>query len=106
MLWGCSTDFIDIKKSEIENAFILNSSPTFQGYYYLGSDESDHYFISKWKYGQDRRFKIKKNEMPVSKEETFGQVEIRIYEFKPKDSEIEFFCKAGNFELYRENNSN
>jgi hypothetical protein len=84
---GCATDFTEIKESELNQAFTLNSSPTFQGYRYLGSDESYHYFSSKWKYGQDRRFKINKNDMVVLKEEPYGHAEIRIYEFKPKDNE-------------------
>ncbi|HCE44660.1 MAG TPA: hypothetical protein DET40_14045 [Lentisphaeria bacterium] len=102
---GCTSDFTEIRKSELSQAFILNSSPTFQGYHYLGSDESFHYFSSKWKYGQDMRFKINKNDMVVLKEEPYGRREIRIYEFKPKENGVELFWKAGNIDLYRKINS-
>lgn len=101
-LAGCTHDFAEIKKSEIDQAFILNSSPTFQGYYYLGSDKSYHYFSSRWKYGRDRQFKISKSDMVVSGERAFGHVEIRIYELKPKSIVVEDFCKIGNFNLYVE----
>jgi len=104
ILAGCATEFTEIGKSDLDQAFILNSSPTFQGYFYLGSDSSYHYFTGKWKYGPVERFKINKKDMAVLKEEPFNQVEIRIYEFKPKDNGMELFSKAGNIELYRRTN--
>lgn len=105
ILSGCRSDFTEIKDSELSRAFILNSSPTFQGYSYLGSDESYHYFTDKWKYGADRQFKIHKTDMAVIKEEPYGQTEVRIYQFKRKDFEIELFGSIGNQTLFRRSNS-
>ncbi len=51
------TQYALIKETQKE--FELNSSPTFKGYYYQGSDEFYHYFISKWTISKDRYFKLR-----------------------------------------------
>ena len=55
LLSGCTKDYHEVKEADLSQTFILNSSPTFQGYWYQGSDASYHYFTSKWKYGADKR---------------------------------------------------
>ena len=101
VLTGCRSNFAEIKESELNQAFILNSSPTFQGYYYLGSDESYHYFTGRWEYGRDKQFKIYKPDMVVFKEEPYGRTEIKIYQFKPKDFASELFCTIEHQDLFR-----
>ena len=83
----------EVKKFDLPNAFILNSSPTFKGYFYEGSDSVYHYFISKWKLEKDRYFKISISSLKVYKP----------YEFKEntKEQRIELF-KEDN-EIFAEN---
>ncbi|GEM_PF-3814050 len=100
LLYGCASDFKEIRKTAVSRAFILNSSDTFSGYYYLGSDSTYHYFLSKWKFGPDEKFKIRKTEMLVNGEIPFDSKEIRIYETKPEKQPVEIFSKVGNTELY------
>ncbi|WP_028121359.1 hypothetical protein [Epilithonimonas tenax] len=44
-----------------ENAFAVNSSPTFEGYFYQGSDDYFDYFESRWNFETDKKFKINKD---------------------------------------------
>jgi hypothetical protein len=48
----------EVKEVDIKKAFILNSSITFKGYYYQGSDNSYHYFLGKWDLQKDKYFKL------------------------------------------------
>lgn len=101
-LTGCTTGITEVKKSGLNEAFILNSSPTFLGYFYLGSDNTHHYFVSKWKYGRDKRFKVFKTDLVISKEEKLGQREIHIFVWKPANLETYEFCVIGETRIYRE----
>jgi len=56
-LLSCQT-YKEVKDSDLKAVFILNSSPTFKGYYYTGSDNHYHYFLSKWRFERDKYFKI------------------------------------------------
>ena len=102
LLIGCTTDFTEVKQAELDRAFILNSSPTFKGYYYLGSDDAYHYFVGKWKYGKDRYFKTPKTDLPITREDTYGQSESQVFPFKPSAIGAELFCTIGETKIYRE----
>lgn len=52
------TNYKELNNEDIANAFIDNSSETFRGYFYKGSDKDYHYFVSRWDYSRDRYFKI------------------------------------------------
>jgi len=58
LLLSSCIKYKELNEADIEKAFILNSSPTFKGYYYQGSDKSYHYFVSKWDFQKDEHFKI------------------------------------------------
>lgn len=65
LLFLSCTKYKVINEADIEKAFILNSSPTFKGYYYQGSDKSYHYFAGKWDFQRDEHFKIPLNRLKV-----------------------------------------
>jgi hypothetical protein len=73
-------DYTELKNEELKSAFIINSSPTFEGYFYQGSDKSFHYFSSKWTLGKDKYFKIPINNLKVSEKFKFerNKTELRI----------------------------
>jgi hypothetical protein len=78
-------EFKLLEENEIPSAFILNSSPTFEGYYYEGSDSLYHYFESKWKYQVDRKFKLLKSDLSITREfliEEAREVRIDVYKLK------------------------
>ncbi len=100
LLMGCTRDYYEIKKADLSQPFIVNSSPTFQGYFYQGTDADFHYFTSKWKYGSDKRFKINKADMAVSREAAFGKEELLVFLFEPNNLEYETFTKMGNKTIY------
>ena len=58
-------NYNQIKNEELRDAFILNSSSTFEGYYYVGSDNNFHYFESRWQFQKDRLFKIPLNKLKI-----------------------------------------
>ncbi len=66
LLIGCNK-YREIEEGGIKGAFILNSSLTFKGYYYKGSDTNFHYFISKWDFRRDVYFKIPVKRLNVIK---------------------------------------
>lgn len=100
LLTGSTKDYHEVKKADLPHAFIVNSSPTFQGYWYQGSDASYHYFTSKWKYGADKRFKITKTDLAVTRATTFGQQESRVFLLEPEGVECEPFAKIGEKTIY------
>ena len=64
ILTSCTTENYElIEGDNVSSAFILNSSPTFKGYFYKGSDEDFHYFVCKWKYFVDKNFKMYKDDL-------------------------------------------
>ncbi len=82
-LTSCN-NYNEIKNEGLEDAFIINSSPTFKGYYYKGSDDSYHYFESKWDFRKDNYFKIPIGKMKIEDRYKFrfGDKELRIDVFK------------------------
>ncbi len=83
-----------VKQEDFKNAFVLNSSPTFQGYYYQGSDEKFHYFIAKWQMQKDKQFKISAKDLNIKPDYTF-------YLHKKKDIRIRLF-KTDNSIVFAE----
>jgi len=73
-------DYTELKNEELKSAFIINSSPTFKGYFYQGSDNSFHYFSCKWTLGKDKYFKIPINELSVLEKLKFerNKTELRV----------------------------
>jgi hypothetical protein len=99
-LTGCAHNFAEVKSSQLNQAFIINSSPTFLGYDYAGSDASYHYFVAKWKYGTDQRFKVNTSDMVVNKTMPIGSV-VEVFPYRPTTPESEEFGKIGAKTLFR-----
>jgi hypothetical protein len=93
---GCH-EYTELKKEELKSAFIINSSPTFKGYFYQGSDNSFHYFSSKWTLGKDKYFKIPINKLKISEKLRFdrNETELRIDVIENGNSEFaeNEYCK-------------
>lgn len=67
-----------IENEDLKSAFIINSSPTFKGYFYMGTDSNYHYFESRWDLQKDRYFKIRKADLKVNEPFDFDTKELRI----------------------------
>ena len=91
-----NSKYKSIENQNLKSAFILNSSPNFKGYFYKGSDEKFHYFISKWKMQKDRYFKLHSEDLKVTKPFDFEQKELRI-DLISLENNIEF----GKNEYYK-----
>ncbi len=100
-LTGCTHDFAEVNRSQLNQAFIINSSPTFLGYDYIGSEASYHYFVSKWKYGTDKRFKVHTSDLVVNKPMPVGKAEVEVFPMKPTAPDYEEFGKIGDRTLFR-----
>ncbi len=74
----------EIRNEELKRAFVLNSSATFKGYYYKGSDNNYHYFKSKWDFQRDKNFKIPITKLTITNnfKGKLGDTEMRIDLFK------------------------
>lgn len=94
-LTGCNPDFTEVSRSQLNQAFLINSSPTFLGYDYLGSDASNHYFVAKWKYQRDSRFKVNITDLVVNKPMPFGQGPVEVFPWKLTAPAYEEFGKIG-----------
>ncbi len=70
----------EVANEELPTAFIINSSWTFKGYYYLGSDNEYDYFKSKWDFNRDRYFKIPIGGLTINEKYkfNFGEKELKI----------------------------
>lgn len=76
---SCQSDkYKLIENDDLKGAFIINSSPTFKGYFYLGTDSDFHYFESRWELQKDKHFKIRKTDLKVNKTFDYGVKELRI----------------------------
>ncbi len=102
ILTGCESKEPAVSKNEISQAFIVNSSPTFQGYHYRGSDDQYHYFSSQWKYGADRKFKIKIDDLDVQKTFSVDEPKLRIFLYEMPDKELEVFAEFDGRKIYME----
>lgn len=91
-LTGFTSSF---QEEKIETAFKLNSSSTFKGYFYLGSNDKFHFFTEKWDYSKDRNFKINKLEMPINFEKPVNSVNMPI-SLTHKTLDIFSIYKYGN----------
>jgi hypothetical protein len=90
-------NYKEIKNERLSTAFIANSSPTFKGYYYEGSDSDYHYFKSKWDFEKDKYFKISVSKLTISDKYKFklGNKELRIDVFEEDNALFgqNEFCK-------------
>lgn len=87
------------ENTDLNKVFLINSVSLFKGYYYQGSDNEFHYFISKWDYQKDKLIKLKLTDLIILNQFQYGIKEVRI---SIMTSEIEF----GNNEsgtLYKQN---
>lgn len=94
--FSCTNHYKIIDSTQLQNAFILNSSATFKGYYYQGTDKEFHYFISKWDFTKDNYFKLKKEDLNINIPYRFGEQELRIDLFKTNKN----FGSNEFYELY------
>ena len=67
-----------IKNIDLNRDFLINSVSTFKGYFYVGSDESFHYFNAKWDLKNDKYFRFSKNDLIVKEEFDYGTTEIKV----------------------------
>lgn len=97
-LTGRADDFAaaDGAKTNLNQLFIVNSSPRFLGYDYLGSDANHHYFVAKWKFARDDRFKVKTADLVVKKPMPFGKGTVEVFPYKPTDPGYEEFGKIAD----------
>lgn len=97
-LTGCD-NYKEIKNEELESAFIMNSSSSFNGYYYKGSDKAYHYFESKWDLEKGRDFKIPFSKLTIENDYKFklGDKELRIDLYKDSN---ELFGQNEFYKLY------
>ena len=93
LIFGCNEDVIE---QGVEVSFVLNSSPTFEGYYYLGSDANFHFFVSEWAYSKDQHFKVTKSAMFVRHELKRGSIKLRLTVFNQLSQEKFAHYKIGN----------
>ena len=89
-------NYKEVKGEELKSAFILNSSPTFKGYFFIGSDSDFHYFVSKWDFQKVQCFKIAIGKLKVFNDFKLnsGNKELRIDLFKENNgafAENEFY---------------
>ncbi len=85
-------------KSQLKDAFMLNSSKTFKGYFYQGSDSNYHYFTSKWIVTNDAFFKIDKHDLIVKEELPFNQNTLLMIDLCDNHS-IQAFGDNQNYKL-------
>ena len=92
-------NYKEVKGEELKSAFILNSSPTFKGYFFIGSDSDFHYFVSKWDFQEDKCFKIAIEKLKVFKDFKLNSnnKEMRIDLFKENN---ETFAENEFYKLY------
>jgi len=92
-------NYKEVKGEDLKSAFILNSSPTFKGYYFKGSDSVFHYFVSKWDFQKDQYFKIAIGKLKVFNDFKLNadNKELRIDLFKENN---ETFAENEFYKLY------
>ncbi len=100
ILTGCSNEYVQVAKPDLDSVFAINSSPTFLGYFYEGSDDEFHYFSSRWKYGSDRKMKIARTDLEVDGEFDFGTSELGLSVIRTPDPGP-VFCEIDGRSIYR-----
>ena len=100
LIAGCRSAGTEISRDNLEQAFILNSSRTFIGYYYLGTDDAHHHFVARWQYQPDRYFYILKDHLPVSVEHPISDKGIELFLVATTNLPLNEFCKIGNNKIY------
>ena len=67
-----------IEKVDLNHDFLINSVSTFKGYFYIGSDDTFHYFTAKWDLKKDKCFKLTKCDLIVNEPYRFGSNETKV----------------------------
>jgi hypothetical protein len=90
-------DYNELKNKELKSTFIINSSLTFKEYFYEGTDNSFHYFSSRWTIGNDKYFKIPVNKLRVSDkfkfERNYTKLRIDVFENGKTEFAENEYCK-------------
>ena len=95
---SCHSDkYMLIENEDLKSAFIINSSPTFKGYFYKGTDSIYHYFESRLDLQKDRYFKIRKADLRVNEPFDFDTKKLRIDLY---DNTKSFFGENKYYKLY------
>jgi hypothetical protein len=98
---GCSeSEYTQVQEKDLCDVFIMNSSPTFQGYYYEGSDPEFHYFTSRWKYDGNRKVKIARTDLEIADEFAFGSDVIGLTVLNVPNSGA-IFCEIKGRPVYK-----
>ena len=87
----------------------MHSSPTFKGHYYVGSNETHHHFVEKWKFGKDRKFKVSRELVILYKEFPLEFGEIELWPFNPEKADVveigyfrsKYLYQLGSRKLYQ-----
>ncbi len=67
-----------IEKVDLNHDFLINSVSIFKGYFYVGSDDTFHYFTAKWDLKKDKCFKLTKSDLIVNEPYRFGNNETKV----------------------------
>lgn len=101
LLVGFSTGRTEISKADLNSTFSINSSPTFVGHFYEGSDDSYHYFTTRWRYRSDPKIKVNRGNLTLSKTQKIGERELRIIVLNlPDKSNLEPFFTINGRVVY------
>lgn len=87
-----------IERVDLNQDFLINSVSTFKGYFYVGSDDSFHYFFAKWDFKTDKLFKFTKTDLIVNEPYRFGYNETKVSLIQ-SDTE---FGHDDKYKLYKE----
>jgi len=102
---SCSESKITlVEKNDLNSVFILNSSASFDGYFYLGSDDSFHYFNSEWFLESNKYFKVSITNLKVNKTIKLGDKPRSITLIKKDGSQI--FGTNEYYKLYYHTSNN
>jgi len=97
-LVGCAKQFTEVSPCDIVK---INSSPTYEGHFYIGSDKTHHYFVEKWDYKINKNYKVSKKELTVYNEIPLNTDEIKLCSLNTKMSNVEEFGKAQDRTFYK-----
>ncbi len=97
---SCGAEYLETNPDRVD---MMHSSPTFRGQFYVGSDDTHHFFIEKWKYRKDRKFKVNKEILKVHNEIPLKSDEIPLWPLNPDKGNVEEFGETTTRKLYKDN---